>query len=119
MQFPPLTGRGMQDIRSMVQLKGSTVQDECHSPLRNDTLWGSETQDDQHKEWLGPYFEFCTHLFKDLVEKDAPGYSSAFRKEEIQSVLRQLRSHPTTTKEDLRTFIRGPPRRQSFHQCTD
>lgn len=88
---------------SVTALYESYIHSLCY-----DTLWGSETQDDQHKEWLGPYFEFCTHLFKDLVEKDAPGYSSAFRKEEIQSVLRQLRSHPTTTKEDLRTFIRGP-----------
>ncbi|KAK0749081.1 hypothetical protein B0T18DRAFT_388743 [Schizothecium vesticola] len=40
-------------------------------------------------------------------QKDAHGYSPAFREQEVQSALRQLRSHPSTTKEALRTFIRG------------
>lgn len=49
---------------SVTALYESYIHSLCY-----DTLWGSETQDDQHKERLGPYFEFCTHLFKDLVEK--------------------------------------------------
>jgi len=91
-----------------------------------DTFWATKTDpavprslDDKHKAWwLGPYFEFCTHLFKDLVEKDAPRYYSAFRQKEIQSALRQL-SVPSTTKEAQRTFIRGTCEDRCFHQCTN
>ncbi|KAK1828666.1 hypothetical protein QBC39DRAFT_312742 [Podospora conica] len=88
----------------------------CLQLLCCDTLWADTTSappepwslTDEQKTWLGPYFKFCTKIFEDLpLGKDAPGYSSALRKEEIRSTLRQLRSRPSITKEALRTFIRG------------